>query len=45
MQLPTLQHEIGVSVAYIIDKSSLVGEHAVPLMAIVGCMANIILAQ
>ena len=45
MQLQTLQHEIGVKVAYIINKSSLVGLHADQLMAIVGCMASIIHEQ
>ena len=45
MHLKTLQHEIGVMVAYIINKSSLVGQHAVPMMAIVGCMASIIHEQ
>ena len=45
MKLQTLQRVIGVKVAYIINKSSLVGKHAVPLMEIVGCVAKVIHAK
>ena len=40
MQLQTLQYEIGVKVARIVNKSPLVGEHAFPLTEIVGWMAH-----
>ena len=40
MQLQTLQYEIGVKVACMINKSHFVGEHAFPLMDIVSWMTH-----
>ena len=39
MKLQTLQYEIGVKVACIVNKSTLVGKDAFPLMEIVDWMA------
>ena len=41
MSLLTLLCVIGVKVAYLINKSPLVGEHAFPLKEIVGQMAHV----